>query len=166
MGVVIKIQVSRETVLYQAKIQTYYVGDARKDDKLMDIATKMQASDENDDVLNQFADGGANKVLDILTPLLGDVALTNEAVVKDGTQTATYEYSMDVPPTFDGNQNKAIQEGATNFITNWIIYEWLSLVYPEMAKIFFEKCGIVESELRHRINMRTKPVRRTVPPMS
>lgn len=166
MGVVIKIQVSRETVLYQAKIQTYYVGDSRKDDKLMDLATKMQASDENDDVLNQFANSGANKVLDILTPLLGDVTLTNNQEVKDGAEVATYEYSMDVPPTFDGNQSKAIQEGATNFMTNWTIYEWLTLVYPEMAKIFFEKCALIESDLRHRINMRTKPVRRTVPPMS
>lgn len=160
MSTSIKIQVEREAILYQVKLSSYHIGDVRKDDKTMDLAAKVQASDDDDDLLIKFSDSGAAKVLDVLSSVLSETTLEITEVVKEEVPCSTYEYTLDVVSSFDANQKKGILEGVTDYIINWTLFEWLSIVYPESAKINFDKCELIRSDLRSRINARTRPVRR------
>ena len=163
-----KLEVSREAVLHNAKLQSFYSGESKKDDlKLIDIATKMQASDDDDDMLNIYMNTASAKVVDMLASLMGEVKLTDGEKIseKTGEPSPTIVFDIDVPSTFDGNSKETLLTGVTDYISNWVLFEWMSVVYPNEAKGFFDKCELVISDIRKRVNRRVKPVRRVASPL-
>lgn len=164
MGKKFTIELEREAVLHATKLESYYAGESRKtDEKYAEIATKMQMSDDNDDILNGYANAAAHRAKDIIMQVLADVEITASEVVKEGTTPdVKFIFAMDVPETYDGNQKTALLEGIKAYMINWIMAEWYNVVAPAEAKPYYEKVGLLESDIRNRIIKRTKPVRRVV----
>lgn len=149
----IDFQIMQKEIMLQSKIRTYYLGEALKDDKMMEIATKMQANDDNDDVLVGFALNSSNKVIDVLNPVCIDASVS-----KAGTAGAeSFNFDLTMVSSYADSQTEIIKNGIFDYMVNWTLYEWLSLMFPNSAKLFFEKCSITEADIRKRINKRLKP---------
>lgn len=149
----VSFQFTQKEVLLQAKLRAYYLGESLKDDKLMEIATKLQANDDDDDVLVNFALNSSNKVIDVLNPVCIDAN-----VVKSGeTGSEIYKYDLTMVSSYADSQTEIIKNGVLDYMINWTLYEWLSLMSQNSAKLFFDKCAIAGDDIRKRINKRLKP---------
>ena len=155
----------REDLLKQIKLHAYYSGDSRKEqDDANGVYSKMQASDENDDVLDRFVDKSCSRIASIVGTLLSEVAVTaGEKVISPTTASTTIVMNVDAPVTFDGSRKPFIHECIKDYIINWSLYEWYLLVNPGEAKVCFENCGLTEVDLRKHINGRKKPIKRIIP---
>ena len=168
MGVKFELKISRETILHKAKTEAYYAGEAKKEDlKLVGIAAKMQADDDDDGILHTYIDTACSNVVDTLSSLMGTVELKEGEVVEEetGGPSASIILSIDAPSTFDGNSKKALITGIIDYVSNWVLFEWMSIVYPNEAKGFFDKAEFVMSNIKSRANRRVKPVRRVSSPL-
>ncbi len=152
----------REDLLKQIKLHAFYSGDSRKEqDDANGVYSKMQASDDNDDVLNRFIDKACSRIAGVVGTLLSEVSVTTgEKVTTPGTVSTTVVMSVDAPVTFDGSRKPFILEGMQDYIINWSLYEWYLLVNPNEAKVCFDNCSLTENDLKKHLNGRKKPVKR------
>lgn len=158
----ITFEFEREDLLKQIKLHAYYSGSSRKEqDETNGVYSKMQASDENDDVLDRFVDKSLSLVASLIGKLLSDVVVTmGEKVVSQTAASTKITIDVDVPVTFDGSRKPFIHECIKDYIINWSLYEWYLLVNPGEAKVCFENCGLTEVSLKKHVNSRKKPVKR------
>lgn len=159
-------EVEREMILHTVKLDSYYAGDVRKGGENTVQATKMQASDSNDDILNGFIDSAAGEVNDVLTALLSEVNLHREKYVTEKNfESIRFEYHVTVPPTFDANQSAAILTAIKDVMVNYTLWQWYKRTNPDIVDQYRADMEEAKFKLLHRINQRTRPVRRPVPPM-
>ena len=139
----------------------------KEDSKLVGIAAKMQADDDDDEILHSYIDTAVSNVIDTLSSLMDYVELTEGEVVSEATGEllATIIFKIDAPSTFDGNSKKTLITGIIDYISNWVLFEWMSIVYPSESNAFFEKAELVMTKIRSRANRRVKPVRRVASPI-
>lgn len=155
MSKLVNFQINQKDVLLQVKLRAYYHGEALKDDKMMELASKMQANDDNDDVLAKFAINAGGKLIDVLSPVCIDAKV--EVTGLSGAE--IYIFSLTMTEGYADSQTNIIKDSSFDYMVNWTIYEWLSLMFPSSAKSFFDKCLLAEGDIRRRINKRLKPSR-------
>jgi hypothetical protein len=159
-------EVEREMILHTVKLDSYYVGDMLKGGEETIPASKMQASDSNDDILNGFIDSAAGMVSDVLTGLLSSVRLEREKYVTEKRfNSIRFEYYVGVPITFDANQSTAILTAIKDVMVNYTLWQWYKRTNPTVSDQYRADMDEAKSKLLHRINQRTRPVRRPVRPM-
>lgn len=157
----ILFEIERESVLFLMKLTSHYKGDARKSGENLISATKMQASDDNDDILNGFIDSAAMEVNDMLTAVLTDMRLEREDYVTEKDfPSIRFLYYTNMPSTFDANQKDAILQGMRDFMVKYAMWEWSKIYDPESAASYLGECEDLRGKIRHRLNCRIKPVRR------
>ena len=159
----VTIQIIKEDVLFQVKNEAYLTGEAMKDGGPQEInrATKTQASDDDDYLLNKYIDTAASSILDILTGHLSTVRLERgEIKTSKGFPTEGYYFLLDVPSTYDVNQNESLYEGIKDYMAQYTLYKWYKRVNPQMADP--SELESLKSDINHRINQRVRPVRRPV----
>lgn len=154
MSKVVEFQFDKKDVLLQVKLRTYYHGEALKDDKMIELATKMQANDDNDDVLAGFATNAGNKLIDVLNPVCIDAEMEKNAV--EGSE--VFKFTLTMTDTYADSQTNIIKDGSFDYMVNWAVYEWFTLMFPSSSKNFFDKCTLIENDIRRRINKRLKPI--------
>lgn len=157
----------REDILLQVKTEAFLTGEVAKDGSPSDIsrATKTQASDEDDYILSKYIDTAASVVVDILTGHLSTATLEQkETQTSKGFPTTEFVFDCEVPSTYDMNQNSSIEEGIKDYMAAYTLYKWYKRVNPNMADP--SELDSFESNLNHRINQRTRPVRRPVLPIN
>lgn len=159
----ITIQIVKEDVLFQVKSEAFLTGEAMKDGTPQEVnrATKTQASDDDDYLLNKYIDTAASSVLDILTGHLSTARLERgEIKTSKGFDTEGYYFLLEVPSTYDINQNESLYEGIKDYMAQYTLYKWYKRVNPQMADP--SELDALRSDINHRINQRTRPVRRPV----
>lgn len=161
----ILFEIERETILFQVKLSTHYKGEARKFGENVIPATKMQASDDNDDILNGFIDSSAMDVSDMLTSVLTEVYLEKEDYITEkGFPSIRFLYYTSVPPTFDANQKDAILQGIKDYMINYSLCEWGKIYELEKVAGYIAECENIREKIKHRLNCRIKPIRRRFSP--
>ena len=123
----------------------------------MEVATKMQTSEDNFDVLNKYVSSACSKLVDVLNPVSVDVEFTEKT--GDNSE-VTLDYTIKVSDLYAESQNNVIKAGAFEYLVNWAIFEWLTLAFPSAAQQFFQRCQLIEEGIRVRINKRLKPTER------
>lgn len=162
----ILFEVEREAILHLVKLQSHYMGDIRKAGDDVIVATKMQASDDNDDILNSFIDSASFDISDVLTGILSESRLEKEDYLTEkGFPSVRFVFYTSVPKTFDANQNESILNGIKGYMTNYALWEWFKITNPKEAEAFLAECTKLKGKIIHRINQRTKPIRRPIRPM-
>lgn len=158
------LTVRREDVIYHASLLSFYVGESRKNAETAYVATKMQASEENYDILNKFADSAIARVTDLIAPYLKSLCSEEEESPgeKNGTPVLYHDvhFSAVVPDTFDSNRAKELEEGIRDALIHYIAYGWFSITAPGEAAVYLQRFNENMADIRHRISQRTKPVRR------
>ena len=165
----ITFRIEREDILYQARLIAFYVGESRKNAATSDVATKMQASDENRDILGKFADSAAARMTDLMVSLLkGTKTDYNERAEEqnDGSTIAAHDitFSALVPNTFDDNQIQGITEGIRDAMIHYVVYRWFEMTNPAEAALYLKHFEENITDIRHRIAQRIKPVKRLPSP--
>ena len=121
----------------------------------MELASKMKANDYNYYVLAKFAINAGGKLIDVLSPVCIDAKV--EVTGLSGAE--IYIFSLTMTEGYADSQTNIIKDSSFDYMVNWTIYEWLSLMFPSSAKSFFDKCLLAEGDIRRRINKRLKPSR-------
>lgn len=163
----VQFKVLREDVLLQVKTETFLTGEVGKDGSSVEIsrATKTQASDEDDYILSKYIDTAASVVIDLLTGHLSTTTMEEcETKTSKGFPTTQFVFDCEVPSTYDMNQNSAVEEGIKDYMAAYTLYKWYKRVNPNMADP--TELEQFESNLNHRINQRTRPVRRPALPIN
>lgn len=161
----ILFEIERESILFQVKLHSHYRGDAQKIGENVIPATKMQASDDNDDILNGFIDSAASDVSDMLTSVLTELRLEKEDYVTEKNfPSVRFLYYTCVPSTFDNNQKEAILQGIKDYMVNYSLCEWGKIYDPAGVEAYRAECEMAREKIKHRLNCRIKPVRRRFSP--
>ena len=65
----VQFEIAKKDVLLQVKTEAFVTGEANKDGELSRInhATKTQASDDDDDILNEYINTAASAITDLLS---------------------------------------------------------------------------------------------------
>lgn len=65
----VQFEITKKDVLLQVKTEAFVTGEANKDGELSRInhATKTQASDDDDDILNEYINTAASAITDLLS---------------------------------------------------------------------------------------------------
>lgn len=150
------ITISKSDVLHQVNLRNYYSGESAKQGDTIEIATKMQTSEDNFDVLNKYVDTACSALVNVLNPVCVDVSFAESS--SDSATTLTY--TIKVSDLYAESQNDLLKKDMFDYLVNWAIYEWLTLSFPTKAEVFLQKCGILETSIRSHINKRIKPEQR------
>lgn len=160
----IKFEIERESVLFQVKNQAYKTGESMKDGEMMNLATKIQPSDEDDDLLCDFIDTSVSKIIDIVSGHLEQVEVNKEeSVTEKGSPSEKIVFNFDTPSNYDRNQDSSVLKGIKDYMVAYTLFSWYKKTYPKMADS--SELDIIAFNINHRINQRTKPVRRPIRPL-
>ena len=147
----ITITISKADALHQANLRNYYAGESAKVGDMVEIATKMQTSEDNADVMGKFVDDAAAHLVGILAAVSIDV---------DMNLSDTITYTIKASDLYAESQNKVIQQQAFDYIVNYAIMLWLLLAFPSKAEMFASNCSTLEVSIKQAINKRLKPAER------
>ena len=145
----ISISITLSEVLTQARKRLYYKGESLKEGDAIQLATTLQASQDEDDVLTPFAQSAAERMCDLIN---------KTASVNYSFGTGTFSFSITAPANFDENQSPLIKGSIFKFMVNRTIGEWLSDIVPNTAKTYFELSMESERDIVTRMAKRKKPV--------
>lgn len=160
----IKFEIERESVLFQVKNQAYKAGESMKEGEMMNLATKVQPSDEDDDLLCDFIDTSVAKIIDIVSGHLELVEVNREdSVTEKGRPSEKIVFDFDTPSNYDRNQDGSVLKGIKDYMVAYTLFSWYKKTYPKIADP--SELEIIASGIKHRINQRTKPIRRPVRPL-
>ena len=154
----VQFEITKKDVLLQVKTEAFVTGEANKDGELSRInhATKTQASDDDDDILNEYINTAASAISDLLS---GHLSPSQPVDQKE-----KFIFTCQMPDSYDTNQNQAITNGIKDYMSAYTLYKWYKRVAPDMADA--SELEIIRSDINHRINQRRKPVRRPVLPLN
>lgn len=142
------ITITQQEVLVQARKRLHYKGESLKEGDKIQLATTLQASQDEDDVLETYAQKAAEKMAD---------ALNRTASTALSLSSGTYTFSITPPSNYDTNQDPLIKGGIFSYMVNRVIFEWLNITAPELAKSYYELAAESEADIIRRIAKRKKP---------
>lgn len=161
----VELGIEREGILHQVKYQAFKTGECMKEGESESMATKIQPSDEDDELLNKFIDTAASEVTDILSGHLEQVSLEKaDSVTPKGSPSVKFVLNLEVVSNYDNNQNEGLAEGIKDYMIAYTLFKWYRMTYPKLADP--SELEKLASNINHRINQRTRPVRRPVLPLN
>lgn len=159
------LEVEREDILHQVKYQAYKTGECLKEGDSGNIATKLQPSDEDDELLNKFIDTASSEVVDVLSGHLEKIEVDKiESTTFKGTPSIKFTFDLEVVSNYDINQNTGVLEGIEDYMIAYTLFKWYKMTYPKLADP--SELEKLASNINHRINQRIRPVRRPVLPLN
>ena len=156
------ITIDKNKILERVKTDSYYTGEAAKvgDYDSKTIAAMSQASDDDDNTLSSYMDIAASVVSDTIYQALDK----RQPLTGIGDSGQSYVFTLLQPTTFPETLIPSITESIMAYIAAYTLYRWLKNINPQMADTSEFESHL--SDINHRVNQRTKPVRRPVMPMN
>lgn len=147
----VEIQITKENVIGKVKTSTYYTGEARKVvDGMLEVGTKLQASDDDTDFLDDAYNEAMGKLAVTLTRTAGPTAFTS------GTPDT---FTIMSQANFNDSIIPALKTTCETYLSDYILFVWLSAMKPDEASVFSQKLALDESDIRNLACERKKPVR-------
>lgn len=147
----VEIQIDKDNVIGKVKTSTYYTGEARKVvDGLLEVGTKLQASEDDSDFLNDAYNEAVGKLSVILTKAAGPATFTSGTPDKFTIMSQANFNDVVVP---------AIKDTCETYLSDYILFVWLSAMKPDEANVFAQKISLHETSIRNLACERKKPTR-------
>lgn len=151
---VLTLELTTQGLFAQMKEHSYYLGEALKSDpRLMELAAKLQASDDDDTVLKDFVQSGGNKLGNLLSRVLGKTSYTWDA----GKTKITF--TTNAVANFMDSQKLTLQDSMLNYLSYYVLSKWLNLIKPDECARFEKLLLEIEDDIRQLGAQRDKPVR-------
>lgn len=159
----LKIEIEKKGILHSVKLETFVSGESTKE-KEGTLSTMSQADDDNDDILNEYMATAKGRVIDLLSGLL-ECKSPETILLPDESSPETYTYALSVPCNFDYNQKEGIAQGIKDLMVNFILFNWYNATWPDKARLYQSHIDDSISNIKHRLNQRSTPIRRPVRPL-
>lgn len=151
---VLTLEITMTDLSAQMKEHSYYLGEALKSDpNLIEIAAKLQASDDDDSVLMDFIKEGSTKMGNVLSRVVGK---TTYAWDEDKTKVT---FTTNAVANFMDAQKGTLQDSMVCYISAYVLYKWLNLMKPDECPRFATILSDLEEDMRQLGAQRDKPVR-------
>lgn len=141
----------------QMKEHSYYIGEALKTTpELIELAAKIQASDNDDNVLKDFVQEGGTKIGNILSRVVGKTSYAWSSSLESGK---TITFTTKAVANFMDSQKEALKDSMLNYLSYYILAKWLTLIKPDEAGRFSKELVSLEEDIRQLGAQRDKPNR-------
>lgn len=152
----ITLEITQANLFAQMKDHSYYLGEALKSDqRIAELAAKIQAGDDDDDVLKDFIKSGGGKLNNIMSTVLGKTTYSWDV------NNTKITFTTKAVSNFMQSQEDALKGAMLDYLSNYVLAKWLNLIKPDEAKRFEEQLIMLEQDLRLLGSQREKPVRST-----
>lgn len=139
-------------VVIGVQANSYYAGEARKDNtELLEAGARIQASDDEDELLKDYIKTGVTKLTNVLTKILG------ETTCVWGTDDVTF--TTKTVANFMDSQKDSLLLAMKDYLVDTCLRDWLALMKPGEEKLFENKLTELSAEIRVLASHRKKPVR-------
>lgn len=151
---VLTLKLTTQSLFAQMKEHSYYLGEALKSDpQLMELAAKIQASNDDDIVLRDFVQSGGTKLGNLLSRVLGKTSYS----WNEGKTEVTF--TTNAVANFMDSQRLTLQDNMLNYLSYYVLSKWLNLIKPDECKRFEDLLVEIEGDMRQLGAQRDKPVR-------
>lgn len=153
---VLTLTTQTSSIIDEVRSQSYYLGEARKDDeKFVQAGSRAQISADDDSQVLAFVKTATAKIAGILTHILGETTFTS--TFADAT---TIVFNTNTVANYPDSQKINLTQSIQDYIVNYSLFEWYKMISPNDAKTYFESTKISEEDIRRYAGFRDKPVRR------
>lgn len=144
----VEIQITKDTVIGKVKTSTYYTGESRKSvDGYLEIGTKLQASDDDTDFLDDAYNEAIGKLSNVLTRTAGPATFGSN------------KFTIMCQANFNDTIVPALKTTCETYLSDYILFIWLSAMKPDEANLFSQKIATDEKDIRNLACERKKPQR-------
>lgn len=151
---VVTMNVLQSDILAGIKANSYYIGEARKDAKdMMETAARLQASNDNNDILLRFAKSASSELVNILTKVLGSTVATWTTT----GDTPGVTFVTQAIANFMTSQTDNLKSVLENYIENYCLMNWMATNKPDEVKWFEMKLQSLQDDIRVICSHRSKP---------
>ncbi len=150
----VTMNILQSDILAGIKANSYYIGEARKDAKdMMETAARLQASNDNNDILLKFAKSASTELVNLLTKMLGS---TTSAWTTTG-DTPGVTFTVNAVANFMTSQTDTLKNALENYIENSCLMNWMAINKPDEVKWFEIKLQSLQDDIRIICSHRSKP---------
>ena len=147
----ITTEISVQSIMLRMKDHAYYMGESTKSDaKLVEIGAKMQASDDEDPILNDFMNDAISIVSNTLSRTIGETCYSRD----ESMITLNIKAKSNTPDI-----EAQLTDYVTNYMSVYILEKWLNVIKSDESKRFSEDRTRLESEIVLLASRRSKPER-------
>lgn len=144
----------------QMKDQSYLIGEALKSNpQVMELAAKIQASDDDDVTLQDFAQSGGTKLGNILSRVLGKTSYKWSTSMVDSKEVKQLVFTTNAVANFMDSQKDTLKDSILNYLSVYILSKWLNLIKPDESARFENMLKELEEDMRQLGAQRDKPKR-------
>lgn len=145
------IEISVPSIIIRMKDHVYYMGESAKTDpRLVEIGAKMQASDDENPILNDFINDATSIVSNLLSRVIGETVYSKD----ESTITFMTKATANTPDIED-----QVADYIANYMATYILENWLNIIKPDESKRFSENRTRFENEIVLLAARRSKPER-------
>lgn len=150
----LSLELTVQQLFEQMKEHSYYLGEALKSNpQIMELAAKIQASDDDDAVLKDFIQEGGTKLGNILSRVLGKTSYA-----WNGTDNKI-AFTTNAVANFMDAQKDTLKDAMLNYLSYYTLSKWLNLIKPDESPRFENRLRELEEDMRQLGAQRDKPTR-------
>lgn len=138
------------------KSQSYIIGESLKSNpQLIELAAKIQASDDDDNDLKDIAVDGSTKLANLLSRVLG------KTKYEWGEGGKKVTFTVNAVANFMDAQQNTLKDSMKSYLGCYTLHHWLNLIKPDECQRFDVLLKDLEEEMRQLGAQRDRPTRTT-----
>lgn len=154
------LELTTKDLFAQMKDQSYLIGESLKSNpQVMELAAKIQASDDDDVTLQDFAQAGGTKLGNILSRVLGKTSYKWQEAQEGDQKVKKLIFTTNAVANFMDSQKDTLKDSMLNYLSVYILSKWLNLIKPDESARFEAMLKELEEDMRQLGAQRDKPKR-------
>ena len=158
---ILTLELTTEQLFVQMKSQSYLIGEALKSNpQLIELAAKIQASDDDDEDLRDIINAGATKLGNLLSRVLGKTKYEWDS------GHAKVTFTTNAVANFMDMQKGTLKDSMLNYLSYYTLSKWLNLIKSDESGRFENLLRELEDDMRQLGAQRDRPKRTSSTPDS
>lgn len=151
---ILTLELTTEQLFVQMKSQSYLIGEALKSNpQLIELAAKIQASDDDDEDLRDIINAGATKLGNLLSRVLGKTKYEWDS------GHAKVTFTTNAVANFMDMQKGTLKDSMLNYLSYYTLSKWLNLIKSDESGRFENLLRELEDDMRQLGAQRDRPKR-------
>lgn len=152
----ITLELTISQLFEKMKSQSYIIGESLKSNpQLIELAAKIQASDDDDNDLKDIAVDGSTKLGNLLSRVMGK---TKYEWSEEGKKVT---FTVNAVANFMDAQQNTLKDSMKSYLGCYTLRHWLNLIKPDECQRFDVLLKDLEEEMRQLGAQRDRPTRTT-----
>lgn len=148
------LEVTKTELFAQMKEHSYYLGESLKSNpQIIELAAKLQASDDDDSILMDFIKEAGTKLGNILSRVVG------KTIYSWDEDKSKITFTTSAVANFMDAQKDTLKDSMMSYVSAYVLYKWLNIMKPDESTRFEKLLAESEEDMRQLGAQRDKPVR-------